>query len=200
MPSEVSICNLALANLGKKSIVALTEKSTEAIACNMFYEHTRDVLLQAYPWHFAGKTASLAEVTNDKPGRWGYAYNRPVDCLKIRWVRPEYSSSEYQPATVKEELAYPHEVEGGVIYSDLTPAFLRYTWPVSDPSMFSPLFVDALAWHLSVRLAVPLTRDPKMRADMFDIAQSMQAAAQAADANEQRESTDHASDFVEARD
>jgi hypothetical protein len=69
MSSIVSICNLALSNLGKDNISALTDEGAEARACNQFYDHVRDTLLQVYPWSFAGKTASLAEVTNDKAGR-----------------------------------------------------------------------------------------------------------------------------------
>src|SRR6187402_875820 len=94
MSSIVSICNLALSHLGKDNISALSDAGAEARACNQFFEITRDTLLQVYPWRFAGKTASLAEITNDKPGSWAYAYNRPTDCLKIRWLRPEYSLTD----------------------------------------------------------------------------------------------------------
>lgn len=196
MASIVSICNLALTNLGKDNISALSEPTAEARACNQFYEHVRDLLLQGYPWRFAGKTLSLAALTNDKPGAWGYAYQRPNDCLKARWVRREYSTVDPSPQTLQEEIANPYEIEGETIYCNLSPAFLRYTWRVVDPTKYSPLFVDALSWHLSVRLAMPLTRDPKVRADAFQLAMRMQGAAETADANEVRETTDHESEFV----
>ena len=155
MSSVVFICHLALPNIGKtNNIVALTEASAEARACNQFYEHSRDVLLQAYPWRFAGKTASLAEITNDKPGRWSHAYQRPTDCLKIRWLRPEYSEDECQPKTVKEETSFPYDLDGQAIYTDLSPAFLRYTSRLTDPTKYSPAFIDALSWHLAVRLVM----------------------------------------------
>lgn len=200
MASIVSICNLALSNLGKANISALSEMSAEARACNQFYDHVLGTLLQAYPWRFAGKTQSLAEITNDKPGAWGYAYSRPVDCLKVRWVRPEYSETDPSPQTLQEEIANPFDIEGQTIYCNLSPAFLRYTWRASDPATFSPLFIEALSWHLAVRLAMPLTRDPKVRADAFQLAMRMQGEAATADANDVRETSDHDSDFVEARD
>lgn len=199
MASIVSICNLALSNIGKGNINALNEASAEAKACNQFYEHCRDLLLQSYPWRFAGKTQALAELTNDKPGAWGYAYTRPNDCLKVRWVRPEYSLTDPQPATQQEEISFPHDVEGGVIYCNLPTAFLRYTYRLTDVSRFSPLFVDALSWHLAVRLAMPLTKDPKVRSDAYQLAQKMQGAAEMADANEARESSDHATEYVTGR-
>lgn len=199
MTSVVSICNLALSNIGKDNIQALSDAGSEARACNQFYEITRDMLLQAYPWRFAGKTQSLAEVTNDKPGAWAYAYNRPNDCLKVRWIRPEYSPTEEWPQTFQEEISNPYEIEGQTIYCNLSPAFLRYTFRLTDPTRFSPMFIDALSWHVAVRLAMPLTRDPKVRADAYQLARAMQAQAEAADANEVRESSDHDSELVTGR-
>lgn len=201
MTSVVSICNLALSNIGKDNINALNEGTPEARACNQFYEHVRDMLLQSYPWRWAGKTLSLAEVANDKPGAWGYAYQRPTDCLKVREVRPLYSSDPIDIDDAKtDSYGVMHEIEGQTIYTDISPAFLRYTYRVSDPTKFSPLFSEALAWHLSVRLAMPLTRDPNVRRDAFNIANAMQASAQTQDANEERETSDISSDLVEARD
>ncbi|WP_454618373.1 hypothetical protein [Bradyrhizobium cenepequi] len=199
MASIVSICNLALSNLGKQNINALSEPTAEARACNQFYEHTRDLLLEGYPWRFAGKTLSLAELTNDKPGAWKNAYRRPNDCLKVRWVRREYSTVDPCPQTLQQEITNPYDIEGETIYCNLSPAFLRYTCRIVDPSKFSPLFVEALSWHLSVKLAMPLTRDPKIRADAFQLAMRTQAAAEMADANEVRETSDHESEFVEGR-
>lgn len=198
MASVVSICNLALTNIGKDNIQALTDAGAEARACSQFYEHTRDVLLQGYPWRFAGVSVSMAELINDRLGKWAYAYQRPTDCLKVRWVRPAYSEDE--PAlSEQEELSIPYEAEGSMIYCNLSPAFLRYTSRVTDVSTFPPLFVDALAWHLAVRLAMPLTRDPKVRADAWQVANQMTGQAQMMDANEVRQSYDHVSELVVGR-
>lgn len=199
MTSIVAICNLALSNIGKDNINDLAEASAEARACNQFYAITRDMLLQSYPWRFAGKTQSLASVANDKPGAWCFAYNRPNDCLKARWVRPEYSTLDPNPQTLQEEVSNPLEIEGQTVYCNLSPAFLRYTLRLTDPTRYSPLFVDALSWHLAVRLAMPLTRDPKVRADAYQLARAMQSQAEAADANEVRETSDHTSELVTGR-
>ncbi|UPK31824.1 hypothetical protein IVB18_26200 [Bradyrhizobium sp. 186] len=199
MASIVSICNLALSNLGKDNINALSEPTPEARACNQFYEHTRDLLLQGYPWRFATRTIALALVTNDKAGKWAYAYKRPNDCLKVLWLRPSYSADNPCQQTEQEEIANPYEIEGEVIYCNLSTAFLRYIVRLVDPTKFPPLFVEALSWHLSVKLSMPLTRDPKVRADAFQLAQRTQGAAEMADANEVRETSDIDSDFLKGR-
>lgn len=198
MASVVSICNLALSNIGKGNINALTDAGAEARACNQFYEQTRDMLLQGYPWRFAGATVSLAQIENDKAGQWAYAYQRPTDCLKLRWVRPAYSENDLA-LTRQEELSFPHEAEGRTIYCNLSPAFLRFTARITDASRFDPLFVEALSWHLAVRLAMPLTRDPKVRADAWQVANMMTGQAQMADANEERETSDIESTFAAGR-
>lgn len=201
MSSIVSICNLALSNLGKENISALTDAGAEAKACNQFYDHVRDTLLQVYPWSFAGKTASLAEVTNDKAGQWRYAYRRPTDCLKVRYLRPQYVAddpNDYSSAQ-SDAFGFAHEIEGQTIYCDLSPAFLRYTYRNTDPTKYSTMFIEAMSWHLAVRMAMPLTRDPKMRADAYQLAQATQAQAAMSDANEVRETSDHDSEFMTGR-
>ena len=196
MTSIVSICNLALSHLGKASISALSEATTEARACNQFYAHTLDTLLSSYPWSFAAKTATLAEVTNTKAGAWGYAYKRPNDCLKVRLLRSTYSTITGE---TQDERTFAYDIEGDTIYSDTSPAVLRYTATFADPGKFPALFVVALSWHLAVNMAMPLTRDAKSRADAFQLATRTQAAAEAADANETRNTYDHVSEFVTAR-
>lgn len=199
MSSVVSICNLALSNIGKNNINDLSERTAEARACKQFYDHVRDTLLQVYPWRFAGKTAALPALTNDRPGQWARAYSRPSDCLKIRWVRPEYSLTNPCPQLLQDEIAHPYDTEGDVIYCNLSPAFLRYTFRLTDPSRYPPMFVEALSWHLSTRLAMPMTKDVKLRADCYSTALAMQGAAAEADANEVRETSDHESELVRER-
>jgi hypothetical protein len=186
MTSVVSICNLALSSLGKDEISSLTEASAEARACNQFYTISRDTLLQSYPWRFATKTQSLGEISNDKAGAWSYAYARPVDCLKVLWLRPAYSND----AAPVDEFGSPYEIEGRRIYCNLSPAFMRYITREIDVAHFPPLFVDALASALAVRLAMPMTRSPKIRADAYQFAKLARADAEVADANEIRETSD----------
>lgn len=206
MASVVSICNLALSNVGKDNINDLTEKSAEARACNQFYAQTRDTLLQSYPWKAARKTLSLGEITNDKPGVWKHAYMQPSDCLQVRGIRPLYADDTSAGALDftqmddgGREALHPYELEGETLYCNLSPCLLRYTARLTDPTRFSPLFIEALSWHLAVRLAMPLTRDPKIRADALTIARTMQAAAEQADVNQVRQTSDTSTDFLTVR-
>ena len=208
MASTVSICNLALGHLGADKIDALSEASTEARACNRFYEQTLDALLAAGPpWRFARSATVLAEVSgtatvNATPTRWAHAYALPVDLIRIREVRPsdELTAGALLPGDLQgDDGGAPYELAGDRLYCDLSPAVLHYIRRVDDPSKFPPLFVEALSWHLAARLAMPLTRDANQRQAAFQMAQQMQAAATAADANDQRAASTFVSDYERIR-
>ena len=200
MASVVSICNLGLANIGKPSISSITEATAEARACNQFYEHVRDVMLQAYPWRFATKMEALAEITNDRSDLWGYAYEKPSDCLKVIRVHDEYLADYIaSDGSLIVQGGFKYDLVGTTIYCDPTPAYLNYIYRLTDPTLLSPMFVEALGWQMAVSLSMPLTRDPKIRADAWNVAKLTTAEAQAADANDMRESADRASEAIEAR-
>ena len=61
--SAVQICNMALAHCGVTILIAdLAEASQQGELCNLFYEPTRDKVLQAIPWPFARKYARLQAI------------------------------------------------------------------------------------------------------------------------------------------
>ncbi|MCC6863274.1 MAG: hypothetical protein IT544_00495 [Rhodobacteraceae bacterium] len=200
MSSIVFICNLALSNIGKSNISDIDEASAEARTCKQFYTHTRDMLLQSHPWRWAGKVDALAEIKNHKANRWDYAYQRPSDCLNIRRVLNQMLQ-DYVPYEARSVKAggFNYALEGSIIYCNQSPAYLEYTMRADDPALFPPLFLDALAWHLAVRLAMPLTRDPKIRTDAYQLAVQISGQAAAADANEMRDASDFPAEMMEAR-
>ena len=54
MPSEVTICNRALAAIAsRESIASLTELSTAVRQCNLIYADMRDEVLNMVFWNFA---------------------------------------------------------------------------------------------------------------------------------------------------
>lgn len=197
MTSVVSICNLALMHLGKDRIDTLDEASAQARACKRVYDPTLNALLQVEPWGFAGKTVSLGEITNDKADVWQRAYKRPVECLKVRAIGP--TTSSVHPNCIEPQGGFPYELEGTTIYCDLSPAYLRFTDRTTDPTKFSPLFVMALSWHIAAMIAVPMTKNVKVRQDAYQQALALQTQAAVADANESRDTSDHVSEFVEVR-
>lgn len=196
MTSAVAICNLALSNIGKANISAIDEASAEARACAQFYDLVRDLLLMSFPWSFATKTQALARVDNDKED-WAFAFEKPTDCLKALAVNDERKFN--WDGTTRRWATKPFSFEGQNVYSDVDPCYMTYTYRLEDPTKYSPAFIDTFGWHLAVRLAMPITRDPKLRIDCLEMAGRMWSLAAFNDANQERRTYDVPSDLIESR-
>lgn len=193
MASDVSICNQALAHVGAGTINALTEATAEARNCSLFYTTARDSLLAAYPWSWARKRESLAEVDNDLATKWQYAYTLPADCLRPIYVQDEDELGD-------EHEGYAYQVVGRTLYCDVSPAFLTYVYRLDDPAQYPAPFEEALAWSVASRIAMPLTKDARIRNDAIEMAARARVAAEVIDANGEQHRLDHGSEFITTRD
>lgn len=197
MYSVVSICNMALCNMGITRVISsLSDSSQEARLCSAFYEHARDELLQDYPWNFAKASAALP-LTTEASSYGGYVYALPESCLHVRRV---YASGD---STSNDKYMTMRGASGGkVIVSDVADAWADYTYRVTDPLEFPPLWVEALAWKLSTLLTLPLKGDGENRRnDIMQYFLNAKNAAIVQDANECQgtERTDYFRDYIEVR-
>lgn len=161
--SEVDIANFSLAHLGVSiTISALTDRSKEARACNLWYTQCRDEVLQSFAWPFAtvpGETLALVtDFTTVAGAEWRYAYAYPDTALSIR--RAVYGST--RNPTV--ETAVKHRIVrnssgGKLLYLDQDAATIEYVQQVTDPGEFSPLFVAALSYLLASRICASVTSE-----------------------------------------
>lgn len=180
MASPVDVCNLALSLLGNDANVSAidpSDGSVEADRCVTFYPMARDQTLARYAWDCATRRTPLALLdTDEKPGNWLYAYQRPSDCLQPIAVLdpadeqsttltsfPPYTTSPVAPSTNnddKQNEFISETLSDGtqVIYTNVENAVLRYVRFVTDTTKFSPLMVSAVARLLASMLAGPLLK------------------------------------------
>ena len=203
MATEVDICNLALAHLGDDATIATIkppEGSAQAEKAARFYTIARDTLLQMHSWNFASKRISLALTTNTLD-QWDYAYAAPSDMMSpVAVISPsaqnDYATrmssgdtpggitSNYAPTIVAGQYT-PQQfaIEGSLIYTNQENAMLRYQAFVTDPTLFSPLFITTLSWHLAAMLAGPVIKGDQGMAEAKRstqmMVQYMQSAKQA---------------------
>lgn len=201
MSSEVGICNLALARLGDNATVASIdppEGSAQAEHCARFYPVARDSLLEMHAWKFATRRVLLAQLTTDT-WNWSFAYAEPTGVLKLLAVLPASASSD---ADTQE---YEAETDGNgarIILTDQEGASLRYVAHVTDTTVFSPLFVDALAWLLASYLAGPVLKGDAGAAMAKACLQSFMLAlsnAKVSDANQRKVRPEHKPDWIAGR-
>lgn len=190
--SETLISNLALTRIGSTQIVQsidpAVDDSNEAKQLSIWYPLDRDAELTDWPWPFASKYVALNQVsTTGIPANpeWVYSYRYPADCLNVRRIVQGTIVTNAQttppPTTVPNSQAfislaafrqdgdaypYPFEIgsdeTGRLLYTDCPVAWIRYTRQVEDPLLFSPDFVDLLAWRIA-RDLYGLSRDDKRR-------------------------------------
>lgn len=156
----IALCNLALSRIGTgKPITDLDDKSREARACKLVYEHTRDVLMEEYPWPFCTATETLALLSDDPPVGWEYRYAYPSDCLSARQLvdtirrkrRNKMRPFQVRPTT---------DGKAKSIVTDEPEAILEFTKRIEDEILWPASFRNAFAWRLSGELAISLTEDP----------------------------------------
>lgn len=197
MPSEVTICNLALGRLGDRATVSSLsppEGSAQAQHCAMFYPLARNSTLQDHDWSFARTRATLANLLVDPPESWLYGYEKPADCLQPRVL--------LRPGQTDDNDGEVYLLEGTAIYSNTEDVSLRYTQLVTDPNQFSPLFVDALAWRLASYLAGPVLKgDAGQKAGVaaFNAYLQLIDRAKALDANAGQYEVNHTPGWIGAR-
>lgn len=194
--SDAEICNLALARIGQRGrIQVLTEGSAESLACSLIYENARDELLRAYPWKFASKYDELALIKLDPNEVWGFSYRYPSDCWNARFI--------LNPADRANKDPFPFEiatdVTGRLIYCDIEQAVLVYTQKITNPTIFDPLFVSALAWYVASQLALTWTEDERIRRDTVLLYQTAIGVAAGVAFNEGMPDRNQAGDIQRSR-
>jgi hypothetical protein len=111
MTTSIDIANRALIDAGvHKKINSLTQDSEEAATINAMIFLLRDELNRMAPWNCTRKYANLVYITSQPgtpentgnaaalwspgipPPQWSYEYQYPADCLRPRFISPQYIS------------------------------------------------------------------------------------------------------------
>lgn len=174
MATEVSICNQAISWLGGTLIISLDQDSTEAKLCKANFEHLRDLVLEAKDWTFATKRLQLAKLGTPPVYGFSAAFAVPSDCIRVLQCSPNPSlgTSSTSPGPSRESLRIGDELrtewqrEGQTIVCDEDTMYARYIFRETDPSKFSPGFVQALAARIAWDIANPLTRSNALEEKM----------------------------------
>lgn len=183
MASEVDICNLALSHLGDSATVSSIdppEGSPQAGRCARWYPIARDLVLEEDEWSFVTRRAPIALLDAAPPSGWQYAYALPADCVKPWAVLPPNALNDYSvgfpqdngftglptqrlinvgAAYVPQDFVVETDTSGAkLLYTNQENAVLRYNMRMLDPTRFSAMVVDAIAWKLASYLAGPIIK------------------------------------------
>ena len=169
MAALITLCNRALAEIGKGEVADLAEGSLEARECNRFAPAILEEMVEwsdSFP--FARKRVVLALVANDRPAEWLYAYAAPDDMASPLAIRRVEEAAEDLPIAGPytfpwqdmEPLAFGYE--GNRIFSNVENATLIYSKKTLDAADLPALGQRAFVLELASRMAMPLAKDPKI--------------------------------------
>lgn len=158
------ICSLALMRIGSKTGIAdvTTEQSKEGKLCRIIYPLAVDTVLREFPWNFATRRVSLAQVSGATCTNWEYVYAYPTDCLRIDSIVVEGSRMPTIGYKVQYEVGFDGTQK--VIFCDSDSVEIIYRSRVEDFQVWDPCAVSALAWYIASELAMPLASKPDVSA------------------------------------
>ncbi len=156
MASTIDIWNLALTRLGSTRVTSAADESKQAQSLAAIYDTVRLSELAAHPWVFAMTRAQIPASATAPPYGWTKAYPLPTGFLRMVEIGEYFVL--YQPDLVL------FEIEGREILCDEgSPLRIRYIQDITNAGLFTPLFVDALAFRLAFELAEDLTQSLSKR-------------------------------------
>lgn len=145
MASEVDICNSALTKLGVEHIVSLDEDSKAARLCKEQYPKIRDEILGSHLWNFAMKRAALALLPDVPAFGFSYTYALPTDYIRVLHM----SNKSVRFKIEQNKRLITNNTSGNILYIA----------KITDVSMYSPVFSEALAYQLAVDLSYALVQN-----------------------------------------
>lgn len=155
--SEVGITNRAFDKLGVERINDFEESSKAARLAKENYPHTRDCVLESHPWNFAIKRSTLSQSATDPNHGFDNAFLLPSDTLRV--LHPLTFSSEPRQDVIWQR-------EGSTIITNEDEFKIRYISRVTDTSLFSNEFTEALILKLAAEFAYPLVQSRALSESM----------------------------------
>jgi hypothetical protein len=157
----VSICRIALSWLGANPIISLEvteDDSLEAQLCKDNYEGARDAVLEEADWTFAMAEARITALVNGPLWLDGNFFQLPSDCLRVVDVL-DTSGISFDV----------WEIKSRKVIVDADAIFISYIRRCTDPTQFSPTFVQALAARLAAILAPAITNSKTVAESMWTL-------------------------------
>lgn len=174
MTSSIDTYNRALSRIGIDQFIAdPNESSKSGDLYRIWFDACRDRMLTDFPWNFATRVVSLAELSSATVPGWQSKYAYPVDCLMVRKItdasgaRTSYGayirswSHGWEDTCAGWQRDVPFEVMNDrigdaiskVIVTDMPEAYALHVVRVTDLNLFDSLAQSALEWLIASEIA-----------------------------------------------
>jgi len=212
----VSIVNRALSAIGSTvQITSLDDDSIAAEQATLHFDKLRDGLLRSHYWKFASYIDTLAQLEDETIPQWLYLYAYPSKCLMVRRIFDDACSNPagdlVYDAYYFGELWILHHPEyrykevlsttsfTKAIAANVTPAYIEYTYQVTDPNLWDENFQEAMVYSLAAKLATPVAGKSDMAKSLMEVASQIVSEAKRLDSQEDNSRRPEISTYVRAR-
>lgn len=184
--SSLDIANQALSALGiEDSIASFTESSTEAAACNRWYETVRDLVFRSAWWDCLEAHSRLAVLSSrnddeswvigDPTPGYLFAFSLPAGSIRPRYLT---TFERFKLTTVNGSRALVTNIE--------TP-ILCYTSRITNPAAWDTDLQQAVVYTLAAHIAKAVTGKDSDLQNMFALARDKVEAARENSFNSQQD-------------
>jgi len=147
--SKIGIWKMTANMLGELPMTSVSDDSRIARMLGDEYDQARDAEMRKHYWNFAIKRAALAADATAPAFDWDRQFTLPSDYIALL------------PLTVNgvpQNASIPYTIEGQKLLTDATaPLKMRYVFRETREGYFDPLFADALAAALALRIGHSIT-------------------------------------------
>lgn len=195
MSDPVSICNLALGQLGAYRISSIENPQTDTEElCALYYPVVRDLLLESRDWSFLIKRVTL-DTPNLPAPDWGFsqAFLLPTDVYRVIDVQRTTDTDPYATNYLNWAL------EGKRIVCDMDQVYVRYITRDVFETSYSQQFVMAFAMNLAAYMCIQITENRSLKVDLMQMAQAALEEAAALDGMQGRHEQIRANTLIDAR-
>jgi hypothetical protein len=166
MSSTIDVWNLALNLVGDDFVVDPLEDSTAADLCRLHYPYALDFVLESQDWNFAVKRLEVAESNDTEPVfTFDSSFKIPSDSVRVIEVWDTKRGNQNTRFT-NNDLQWQQEGEY-ISANTAEQVWVRYIERVEDPNRFSSSFITALSTFLAYRLAIPVSQNRQLKADLL---------------------------------
>jgi hypothetical protein len=150
---------MALGKIGDDVISNIDEDTETGRKCKLYYEQARDEVLEAFPWDFAGKRATLAQDATAPAFEYDYRYALPSDYINMR--------DAYVDDAKLESDSSPWIIEGQYLLTNEDEIDITYTFRETTTTRFTPTFVSGVVILLGSMLASGLKNNSKRARELL---------------------------------
>jgi len=162
LSTKTSICNIALTECGEPSVINIdNDQSTRAELCRVNYEVILGSVLSDRQWTFAIERTQLAPLTTVPAFQYSNEFAVPADAARVYWV----NNRNEDP---RANNTFQWERQQNRILCNANVIYIKYLRKNIPEQQFPANFQLAVAKRLAHQICLPLTKNRKLKEDLYN--------------------------------